>query len=41
MYVKVCTRGLLPQRDITKNKLGERGGEIEGCLGTEGLAAAC
>lgn len=37
MYVKVRTVGLLFQRDITKDKLGE----IEGHMGTRGLGAAC
>lgn len=32
--MKVCVGGLLIQRDITKDKLGERDGEIEGHLGT-------
>lgn len=41
MYVKVCIGGLLPQRDIIKDKLGEGGGQIEGHVGTEGLGAVC
>lgn len=39
--MKVRTVGLLFQRDITKDELGERGGEIEGHMGTKGLGAAC
>lgn len=30
MYVKVCIGGLLLQRDITKDDLGGRDGEVEG-----------
>lgn len=32
---------LLFQRRIAKDKLGERGGEIGGHIGTKGLGAAC
>lgn len=33
--------GLLFQRGITKDELGERRGKIGGRIGTKGLGAAC